>query len=40
MLFKWCHNIRSSGIENSSGSVSLKVEIFECFSCNEVDTQN
>ena len=34
-----CHNIRSSGIDISSESVSLKVEIFECFSCNEVDTK-
>ena len=34
-----CHNIRSSGIENSSERVSGKVEIFECFWCNAMNTQ-
>ena len=34
-----CHNIRGSGIENSSERGSSQVEIFQCFWCNEIDTQ-
>ena len=34
-----CHNIRSSGTEDSNERVSRKVDIFECFWCKEMDTQ-